>query len=170
LTVVDLPGRVASMDINELVEKEVRSRLAAELKRMLAQVERPGAPGPGTKHQGGRAGAATSASTTKTRKKRKVTEVVREQLARGPQSFGQLWGAVERTGGTKFALKSALGKGRERGEFFYNGDEYSLMKDAGKLIGGAKLPKHLTHPKKKKPLPVSTRKGSAQENGAATSS
>jgi hypothetical protein len=99
-----------------------------------------------------------------------VTEVVREQLSAGSRTFSQLWVAVERAGGTKFALKSALGKGRERGEFFYNGDEYSLMKDAGKLIGGAKLPKHLTHPKKKKPLPVSTRKGNYHDGSSVATS
>ncbi len=78
--------------------------------------------------------------------------MVREQLSGGARSFGQLWVAVERAGGTKFALKSALGKGRERGEFHYDGEVYSA------------------HPPKKKALPVHTRKASNNGQAAASAS
>ncbi len=57
-----------------------------------------------------------------------MTEVVRGELSRGGagKTFGELWAAVAPTGGSKFALKSALGKGRERGEYAFDGVHYSL--------------------------------------------
>jgi hypothetical protein len=54
-----------------------------------------------------------------------VTDIARGELAKGNRTFGELWAAVEKQGGSKFALKSALGKGRERGEFHFNGEHYS---------------------------------------------
>lgn len=45
-------------------------------------------------------------------------------------SFGELWEKVARGGGTKFALKSALNKGRERGEFAFDAasGKYAMAK------------------------------------------
>lgn len=54
-----------------------------------------------------------------------MTDIARAELAKGVRTFGQLWEVVEKAGGHKFALRSALGKGRERGEFHFNGDVYS---------------------------------------------
>lgn len=49
---------------------------------------------------------------------------MRGALEGGPKSFGELWTAVEMAGGTKFALRSALGKARERGEVSFDGQVY----------------------------------------------
>jgi hypothetical protein len=115
-------SRVAPMDINQMIESEVRTRVAAELRRLLTMVE--GRSSKPVKKPGKRSG-------------RPVTEVAREELSRGARTFGELWTAVEKAGGSKFALKSALGKGRERGEFAFDGTTYALK--------GA--------PKRKKPSP-----------------
>jgi hypothetical protein len=106
------------MDINQAIEAEVRRRVAAELRRLLAQVEdAQGATGP--KRSTIRAVRAKSTG-------KPVTDVARGELTKGPRTFGELWVAVERAGGGKFALRSALGKGRERGEFAFDGETYSL--------------------------------------------
>jgi hypothetical protein len=113
------------MDINQMIESEVRTRLAAELRRLLTLVE-------------GSSGASSKPGIKRGKRSgRPVTVVAREELSRGARTFGELWTAVEKTGGSKFALKSALGKGRERGEFAFDGTTYALK--------GA--------PKRKKPSP-----------------
>lgn len=50
---------------------------------------------------------------------------MRAALAGGPKGFGELWAAVELAGGSKFALRSALGKARDRGEVEFNGQVYA---------------------------------------------
>lgn len=89
-----------------------------------------------------------------------MTDIVRAELADGvPMSFGGLWAIVEKAGGNKFALKSALNKGRERGEFHFNGELYSSKPFRAKSKGVPKKEKKAQ--KRKKPLPVVvTRKGS----------
>ncbi len=85
--------------------------MADELRGILSRVE--GAPAPKKR---GRPPGKTG---------KPVTLVARELLAGGPRTFAELWAAVEKTGGSKYALKSALGKGRERGEFTFDGERYS---------------------------------------------
>jgi hypothetical protein len=50
--------------------------------------------------------------------------VVRETLATGPKTFAELWTSVATAGGGKFALRSALNKGRARGEVAFDGTVY----------------------------------------------
>lgn len=74
-------------------------------------------------------------------------------------SFGGLWAIVAKAGGNKFALKSALSKGRQRGEFFFDGKE--LYSSRPFKNGGVPRKKTKKAQKSKKPLPVVvTRKGS----------
>ncbi len=57
-----------------------------------------------------------------------MTARVRKILAAGkPLTFGELYALVTKTApASKFAVKSALGKGRERGEYQFTGDRYGL--------------------------------------------
>jgi hypothetical protein len=56
-----------------------------------------------------------------------TSDMVRTKLAGGPATYGELRAYVEERGGSNFALKSALGKGRERKEYTFRGGKYSLL-------------------------------------------
>ena len=83
-----------------------------------------------------------------------VADGVRKALASGPRAFGEI---AARVGGNKTTIKSALNKGRERGEFFFADGVYGMKKD---------------EPKKKTPSrPAKAKRGSgAVPDGVAATS
>src|ERR1041385_7692598 len=54
-----------------------------------------------------------------------VADGVRKALASGPRAFGEI---AAKVGGNKTTIKSALNKGRERGEFFFADGVYGMKK------------------------------------------
>ena len=80
-------------------------------------------------------------------------------MASGPRAFGEI---AARVGGNKTTIKSALNKGRERGEFFFADGVYGMKKDSPKEKA----------PKKKTPSrPAKAKRGSgAVPDGVAATS
>lgn len=115
-------------DLNEMIEAMVVARVAEELRKLAAQLE------------GGGTSAATSAGPTAARgtqriavlsapqKGTPVTHRVRKALASGRKfTFRELLEAVMKEGEvSKFAVRSALGKDRERGNVVFADGKYAM--------------------------------------------
>lgn len=128
---------IQSSRVLEIAERIVglRTELAAreaELARLLGN-------GPGPRR--GRPPGTGKTGSDGTHASEPVSIRVRRTLAaRGPMEFGELYTTILKTGeATKFAVKSALNKGRERGEIKFSGGRYSLLekKKATKPSGSA---------------------------------